>query len=105
MSDYDYYSVKRSVEGEPPIVDSNSVLVKYLEEQYEKPEPNGNKIKQYEAQTNYENLLEKTAVLVSGYKQNGTADVGDYILIQGEISIPESIPRLKNVSVISHMDA
>lgn len=101
LSDYDYYSVKRSVEGEPPIVDTNSGLVKYLEEQYGKAEPNGNNIKQYEAQTNYEDLLEKNAFLVSGYKQNGTADEGDYILIQGEISIPESIPRLKNVSIIN----
>ena len=59
-------------------------------------------VKHYEAQIYYESLLEKTALSVSGYKQNGTVSFGEYALVQGEILNKSDGLSLKKVSVIEN---
>lgn len=59
-------------------------------------------VKHYVAQINYEDVLEKTALSVSGYKQNGTVALGEYAFIQGEIFQESNGLRLRKVSVIEN---
>lgn len=54
----------------------------------------------YEVQKKYETVLEKTALLVSSYKQEGVVEQGEYVIIKGEIVESDGIPHLKNVSII-----
>ena len=93
---------RRKVEFQPTYDETNSNSILYIFWEKYGYDVDEQVVKHYEAQIYYESLLAKTALSVSGYKQNGTVSFGEYALVQGEILNKSDGLRLKKVSVIEN---